>query len=274
MMDAIGEARENIKFLGTLDKALAPLKSGQAAPADLQDALPALFSSLHMLQAASKCALPRPAAWSAVAGQPAGCARQAGADAAQRTVHSAGGHPVLPGDLTLSQRLPCRYYAKQEHTGRVLRKVSNQVVKSCTAHILAGGQLWERPRPGLIADLTASAQMHDAYVTQYRSARRPTRPAPGLLSSKWELTGQATAHASAPTTTQTLRTLRSCCLPAASALPSRGLCAGSPGTGRPRGPPRRALSSQRPRYSAALTCWPSAAASWRPCSPPSSSSPR
>ena len=65
----------------------------------------------------------------------------------------------------------CRYYAKQENTGRVLRKVSGQVVKACTTHIQAGGQLWERARPGLIADLTLSAQMHDAYIAQYRCAQ-------------------------------------------------------------------------------------------------------
>lgn len=54
MLDAIGEARENIKYLSTLDKALAPLK--MASPTELKETLPALFSALHMLQAASKCA--------------------------------------------------------------------------------------------------------------------------------------------------------------------------------------------------------------------------
>ena len=52
MSDAIAEARENVKFLATMDKSLGPLYS--ASPRELRDALPALFSALHMLQAASK----------------------------------------------------------------------------------------------------------------------------------------------------------------------------------------------------------------------------
>ena len=54
MSDALAEARENVKFLATLDKSMGPLYS--ASPRELQDALPALFSALHMLQAASKYA--------------------------------------------------------------------------------------------------------------------------------------------------------------------------------------------------------------------------
>ena len=94
--------------------------------------------------------------------------------------------------LFISCRLPpedmCarRYYAKQGNTGRVLRKVSNQVVKACTTHILAGGQLWERARPGLIADLTASAQLHGAYLAQYRSVFLPCTASTSHLSQPAE----------------------------------------------------------------------------------------
>ena len=66
----------------------------------------------------------------------------------------------------------CRYYAKQEHTGRVLRKVSGQVVRSCTGYITAKGQLWEQPRLQLIQGLTDSADLHDAYLAQYRCCKR------------------------------------------------------------------------------------------------------
>ena len=76
MLDAIGEARENVKFLGTLDKALTPLYSG--TPKDIKDALPALFSSLHMLQAASKCAFALPWwQWAAFRGEDKGNATAA-----------------------------------------------------------------------------------------------------------------------------------------------------------------------------------------------------
>ena len=54
MSDAIAEARENVKFLATLNKSLGPVYS--SSPRELRDALPALFSALHMLQAASKYA--------------------------------------------------------------------------------------------------------------------------------------------------------------------------------------------------------------------------
>ena len=57
-----------------------------------------------------------------------------------------------------------------------------------------------------------------------------------------------------------------------SRLKLQGIVAGWCETGRPRGPGAPASNSTRPRSSAALTCSPSAAASWPPCSPPSSSS--
>ena len=50
----------------------------------------------------------------------------------------------------------------------MLRKVSGLVVRSCTAHITAKGQLWEQPRLQLIQDLTDTANLHDAYLAQYR----------------------------------------------------------------------------------------------------------
>ena len=50
----------------------------------------------------------------------------------------------------------------------MLRKVSGLVVRSCTAHTAAKGQLWEQPRLQLIQDLTDTADLHDAYLAQYR----------------------------------------------------------------------------------------------------------
>ena len=79
----------------------------------------------------------------------------------------------------------------------MLRKVSAQVVKSCTAHILSAGQLWERPRPGLVADLTACYQLHDAYLAQYRWARISTQHTLGRACSQ---AAQAAATCTAPET--------------------------------------------------------------------------
>ena len=98
-----------------------------------------------------------------------------------------------------------RYYAKQEHTGRVLRKLSGQVVKSCTAHMTAKGGLWEQPRLQLIQDLTDSADLHDAYLAQYRYTAckvassyahflPPLWPIIGELFVRQDLTDSANLH--------------------------------------------------------------------------------
>lgn len=52
--DAAHEARDNVKFLTTLDQSIAPLRT--ASLPELLDGLPALFASLHTLQNASRCA--------------------------------------------------------------------------------------------------------------------------------------------------------------------------------------------------------------------------
>ena len=51
--EAAAEARDNVKFLATLDQSIEPLHT--AALPELLDALPALFASLHTLQNASRC---------------------------------------------------------------------------------------------------------------------------------------------------------------------------------------------------------------------------
>ena len=51
--EAAHEARDNVKFLATLDQSIAPLHT--ATLPELLDTLPALFASLHTLQNASRC---------------------------------------------------------------------------------------------------------------------------------------------------------------------------------------------------------------------------
>ena len=52
MSEAAHEARDNVKFLATLDQSIAPLHTA-TLPELLHD-LPALFASLHTLQNASR----------------------------------------------------------------------------------------------------------------------------------------------------------------------------------------------------------------------------
>lgn len=68
----------------------------------------------------------------------------------------------------LRVRCACRYYAKPEHLASIVRKVTWLIVKICRDHINAPGALWDQNRSVLVANLVATVQVHEAFISQYR----------------------------------------------------------------------------------------------------------
>ena len=60
------------------------------------------------------------------------------------------------------------------HGGACCARSATRSSRPCTAHILAGGQLWERPRLGLIADLNRVPR--SCTTPPWRSTGAPSRP--------------------------------------------------------------------------------------------------
>lgn len=62
----------------------------------------------------------------------------------------------------------CRYYADPARLGALLAKMAAQMERGCRAHLLATGRVWDRPRPGLIADLNLAVALNEAFHAQYK----------------------------------------------------------------------------------------------------------
>lgn len=43
-----------------------------------------------------------------------------------------------------------------------------QMERGCRAHLLATGRVWDRPRPGLIADLNLAVALNEAFHAQFK----------------------------------------------------------------------------------------------------------
>lgn len=144
LTEAVSEAKDNVKYLTTLEKSFEPLYEG--TPAAVQETLPALLNNLKMLHA---------------------IARYYGAS-------GTGGTPLASRFALTASADACSPPPVPGTTARMtvmFSKITTQMINNCRAHILAPGKLYDQDKPRLIANLQLPAQLNAAYQEQYRAIK-------------------------------------------------------------------------------------------------------
>jgi dynein heavy chain len=104
--DALGESKDNVKYLTTLEKSFEPLYHDN--PAAILEAVPAMMNNIKMLHAIA------------------------------------------------------RYYGTPERMTVLFSKITQQMINTCRAFILAPGKLYDQDKPSLISNLQVRRRTHSA----------------------------------------------------------------------------------------------------------------
>ena len=156
--DANNEAKDNVKYLSTLEKYIEPLSSGN--PVTILDALPGLLNNIKMMLTIARCADARNFG-----------AQFGGNSSAQNS--SARNSAQFP--LTPPASRSHRYYNTTERMTTLFRKITNKMIANCRNYVMEGADrsaaLWEQPMMGVVARLQACLALNEGYQEQYFMTR-------------------------------------------------------------------------------------------------------
>lgn len=159
--DAANEAKDNVKYLTTLEKSLEPLYSG--TPLAVIDSLPALLNNIKMMHTIARYynTAERMTTLFVKVCSPPPCYAAAKPTRAAPFRRS---HPNFTPPLTMSQFIP-------RLPPPPPLQVTNQMIQNCRMFIEGPGKLWDQDKPKLLSNLEHCLKLNEQYQEQYKLTR-------------------------------------------------------------------------------------------------------